>query len=143
MFGISSALFWLFVAIFFALVEAVTVGITSIWFAVGALSAMVVALVLTDWIILQIVVFLGVTAFMLLKTRKIAVEKLKIGAQKTDRDLLVGAEAIVTAQIRPHDYGEVKVSGRPWRAKSESNRQYEPGDVVTVLRIEGVTLYLE
>ena len=92
--GIPSIWIWLGVAIAFALVESLTLGIVSIWFAMGALVAMIVAFVIDSFLV-QLLVFLVVSLILVATTRKIAIEKLKVGQNKTNIDDLIGKEAIV------------------------------------------------
>ena len=138
--GIPSIWIWLGVAIAFALVEALTLGIISIWFAMGALVAMLVAFVIDSFLV-QLLVFFVVSLILVATTRKIAVEKLKVGQTKTNIDDLIGKEAIVVKAIEPHVAGEVKINGQFWRAISESQQSYKVNDIVTILRIEGVTIF--
>ena len=59
-FGVSSILFWLLVLVIMLVIEIASLGLTSIWFAGGALVAFVFALFHAP-LILQIVVFLIVS----------------------------------------------------------------------------------
>lgn len=140
--GESFTYLWLWIAIAFAVIEAVTVGIVSIWFAIGALAAMLTS-VFIDQLFIQFIVFFTVSAFLLVKTRKIAVEKLKIGQHKTNIDELMGEECVVFTAITPFEPGEVKLNGKIWRAMSESHQNYEVGELAHVLRIEGVTIIIK
>lgn len=140
--GISYTWLWLIIAIVFAVIEAMTLGIVSIWFAIGALIAMLFAFVIDSFFI-QLIIFLGVSLILVATTRKVAVDKLKIGQHKTNIDELIGKEAVVVKSILPHEPGEVKVEGKIWRAISDSNQMYEEQAIVTVLRIEGVTIILK
>lgn len=133
---------WLWIAIGFAIIEAITVGIVSIWFALGAVAAMLASLVIGD-LFIQVLVFAVVSAFLLVKTRKIAVEKLKIGQHKTNIDELIGEECAVVTAIEAHETGEVKLNGKIWRAVSESHQAYKVGDLANVMRIEGVTIIIK
>ena len=76
--SVSMIVFWLALALVFLLIEAVTAGLTTIWFAGGALIALLIAL-LDLPIVLQVVVFFAVSICLLVFTRKIFVEKLKTG----------------------------------------------------------------
>jgi len=133
---------WLWLAIAFTVIEFITVGIVSIWFAIGALVAMLSSLFIQN-LFIQFLVFVTSSAFLLIKTRKIAVEKLKIGQHKTNIDGLIGEECIVTKSIEPFEPGEVKLNGKSWRAISESHHPYEVGELVHVLRIEGVSVIIK
>ena len=116
--------------------------IVSIWFAIGALDAMLFAFVIDSFIV-QLLIFLGVSLVLVATTRKVAVEKLKIGQVKTNVDELIGKEAVVVKEIRPYTTGEVKLDGKVWRAMSESKQVYKVDEIVTVLRIEGVTIIIK
>ncbi len=137
--GIPFTWLWFWIAVAFAVIEAFTLGIVSIWFAIGALVAMLFAFVIDSFMI-QLLVFLAVSLILVATTRKVAVEKLKIGHTKTNIDELIGKEAVVVKDIESHTAGEVKVEGKVWRAVSESKHEYKVDEIVTVLRIEGVTI---
>lgn len=137
--GIPFTWLWFFIAVAFAVVEDFTLGIVSIWFAIGALVAMLFAFVIDSFMI-QLLVFLAVSLILVATTRQVAVKKLKIGHVKTNVDELIGKEAVVVKEIESHTAGEVKVEGKVWRAISESKREYKVDEIVTVLRIEGVTI---
>lgn len=138
--GIPLTWLWFWVAVAFAVIEAVTLGIVSIWFAIGALVAMLFAFVIDSFLV-QLLIFLAVSLILVAATRKVAVEKLKIGQTKTNVDELIGQEAVVVKEIKPHAPGEVKINGKVWRAVSESHQSYKVNEIVTVLRIEGVTIF--
>lgn len=140
--GIPFTWLWFWIAIAFAVIEALTLGIVSIWFAIGALVAMLFAFVIDSFIV-QLLIFLGVSLVLVATTRKVAVEKLKIGQVKTNVDELIGKEAVVVKEIRPYTTGEVKLDGKVWRAMSESKQVYKVDEIVTVLRIEGVTMIIK
>ena len=122
---------WFLLATIFGIIEAMTLGIVSIWFAIGALAA------------IQIFIFLATSLILIVKTRKFAVGMLKVGKEKTNLDDLIGKEAVVTKEILPYVAGEVKLEGKFWRSMSESKQTYAEGAIVTVLRIEGVTIIVK
>ena len=99
-FGISVSMivFWLALALIFLVIEALTAGLTTIWFAGGAFVALLAALIDVP-IALQIVIFFVVSICFLVFTRKIFVEKLKTGSEKTNVDALIGEKAIVVQPI--------------------------------------------
>ncbi|MCT4632332.1 MAG: NfeD family protein [Firmicutes bacterium] len=132
-------LIWLGIAIAFGIGELMTFGLTSIWYAIGALAAMFAALIHLPAIV-QVVVFLVVTIILLYFTKPIALKYLKIGSVKTNIQELYGKEGIVTKEISEHSYGQVKVDGKIWTAKSLSNETIEKDTLITVNDIEGVKL---
>lgn len=141
-FGIPYIWLWLLIAVAFTIIEALTLGIVSIWFALGAIVAMLFAFVVDSFFI-QLMIFLVSSLVLVATTRKIAVEKLKIGQYKTNIDELIGKECIVVKSISMLETGEVKLDGKIWRAISDSKQNYDVNDVTTVLRIEGVTIVVK
>lgn len=130
--------FWLIVGIIFAVSEALTVGLVTIWFTGGAVVALIAAL-LGAGIPVQIVLFLVVSIGLLVTTRKIFVNKLKTGKTKTNVDALVGEEAKVLTEIKPFEPGSVKLRGQEWTAIAKDDTlTIASGEVVKVVAIEGV-----
>ena len=135
---VSTIIFWLIIALIMLIVEALTAGLTTIWFAGGAFAALVCAL-LDLPIAVQIVIFFIVSICLLVFTRKIFVEKLKTGSQKTNVDALIGERAIVEAAIPAYGVGQVKVGGQVWSAVCEKpDMEIEAGKLVKIHAIEGV-----
>lgn len=131
--------FWLALVIVGIVVEALTMGLTSIWFAVGGLAALIVALLGAElW--LQILCFFVVTVLMLALTRPLAVKYLKPALKKTNVDAIPGKTGKVVETISPLEAkGQVTIDGQIWSAKPEDGQAtIEAGSVVTVVRVEGV-----
>ena len=142
LFGITVSMIvvWLAVALAMLVIEALTVGLTTIWFAAGALVALIAAL-LDLSIGVQIVVFLAVSICLLVFTRKIFVEKLKAGSEKTNVDALVGEKAVVVSPIHPYEVGQVKVGGQIWTAVGpDPELSISEGTLIQVQAVEGVKL---
>lgn len=130
--------FWLIVGVIFAVAEALTVGLVTIWFTGGAVAALIAALLGASTPV-QVVLFLIVSIGLLVTTRKIFVKKLKTGKTKTNVDALVGEEAKVLTEIKPFEPGSVKLKGQEWTAVAkDDNLTIAPGEVVKVVAIEGV-----
>jgi len=107
--------FWLLLVIALGLAEAATVSLVSIWFACGALVAMICSIL--GWSVwIQVIAFVVVSTVLLVFTRKIFVDKLKLGDEKTNTDTLIGETALVIKDIVPHEGGRVKVKGVEWKA---------------------------
>ncbi len=135
---VSTNVIWLIIALIMLIVEALTAGLTTIWFAGGAFAALVCAL-LDLPIAVQIVIFFIVSICLLVFTRKIFVEKLKTGSQKTNVDALIGERAIVEAAIPAYGVGQVKVGSQVWSAVCEKpDMEIEAGKLVKIHAIEGV-----
>ena len=134
----SMSLFWLIAMVLFGVLEAVTVGLTSIWFALGALGALAAAAASAP-VIVQIVVFLGVSFLTLLLVRPLAQRFVNDRKVATNADRVIGREAVVTEDIdNIQGKGRVSISGADWTARTEDDRPIPAGSKVQVLRIEGV-----
>lgn len=139
----SYTLMWTILAIVFVVAEGLTMGLTTIWFAFGALAAIIVASLKLN-LVTQIVVFIGVSVITLVYTRPIAMKVLKIGATKTNAASLVGKKGIVQKEIRPYATGQVKVNGQIWTAKSADEEvEILVGEEVKVENIVGVKLMVK
>ncbi|MEA5038694.1 MAG: NfeD family protein [Clostridiaceae bacterium] len=134
---------WLALAVLFAIVEAATLGLTSIWFAVGSLGAMVVALCGGPlW--LQIVLFLFLSAVTLYFTRNFAKEFFNRGRQRTNSDRIIGMEGVVTEAIdNERAVGQIRVAGQIWTARSVGETPIAKGVKVVVREISGVKTIVE
>ena len=134
----SMSLFWLIAMVPFGVLEAVTVGLTSIWFAVGALAALIAAS-LGAFALVQVIVFLVVSFVTLLLVRPLAQRYINDRKEPTNADRVIGREAVVTQAIdNLKGEGQVNVSGAVWTARSQEEAPIPAGARVRVLRIEGV-----
>ncbi len=134
---------WLVLLLLFAGGEAATVGLTSIWFAAGALAALIAAL-LGGALWLQITLFLVVSLLCLAAVRPLAKRHLNNKVEHTNADRAIGAEAQVTEDIdNIHGKGAVIIRGVTWTARSQDGSPIPAGTMVKVLRIEGVKVFVE
>ncbi len=134
---------WLGLAVFMTILEGLTMGLTSIWLALGALAAMILAFFIPS-VSLQVMIFLVLSIGMLLFTRPLAVRKFKIGGAKTNADRLVGMKAQVLKRVGFDESGQVRIRGQVWTARSsEAALSFDKGQDVVVRKIEGVTLIVE
>ena len=130
---------WLAATVIFGVLEAVTVGLTSIWFAAGALLSFIVSFFGGEvW--LQVAVFLVTSLLTLLLVRPLVKSRAVSQVQATNADRLIGMEAEVTEEIDNFKgRGQVLVAGIPWTARAEQDGQVIPAKArVRILRIEGV-----
>ena len=128
--------------ILFAVVEAATVGLVSVWFAAGALAALL-ASVCTANIWLQIALFLVVSGLAMAGLRPLARKYVLPTVVPTNADRVIGRQAVVTEAIdNLNGKGVVVVFGVAWTARSESGEPIPEGSTVTVNRIEGVKLFV-
>lgn len=136
-------LIWLGLLVLFAAGEAITVGLTSVWFAAGALAALIAAL-LGAGLWLQIVLFIVVSALCLLAIRPLAQKHLNNQVEPTNADRVIGSEARVTEAIdNLQGSGAVSIGGIVWTARGQSDAPIPAGTLVRVLRIEGVKVFVE
>ena len=140
----NTAMFWLAVMIVLLIIEGVVPGLVSVWFAVGALAAMISALFEAPfW--LQTVWFLIVSIASLCLTRPLVKKYVNTKVQPTNADALIGKECIVTESIdNIAGEGAVKISGQVWTARStDDSVKIAQGKIVTVKEIRGVKLIVE
>lgn len=138
------ALVWLVTMTVLFIIEAVTVNLVTIWFAFGAMAALITCLA-GGSVLLQVVLFTLVTVFTLVPTRKVA-KKLLHGKNKeaTNADRAIGKPCTVTQQINNlSGTGAVKCLGIDWSARSENDEIFEVGTVVTVTAIQGAKLIVK
>ena len=134
---------WLVLLLLFAGAEALTVGLTSVWFAAGALFALIAAL-LGGALWIQITLFLAVSVLCLLAVRPLARRHLNNKVEATNADRVIGEQAQVTEDIdNIHGKGAVVIRGVTWTARSEDGSPVPAGSLVKVLRIEGVKVFVE
>lgn len=146
MFGSSMGMpvFWLAMMILLLVVEALVPGLISIWFALGALAALISALFGAPvW--LQVVWFIVVSVVSLVLTRPLARRYVNGSAVATNADMLIGKECVVTEEIdNVHGKGAVSVGGKEWTARMTQDGQTAAvGEVLRVQRIEGVKLIVQ
>ena len=135
------AICWLAIVIVLLVIEIATLGLTTIWFAGGALVACIAALLHANiWV--QIVLFLVVSVLLLFFTRPLAVRYMNKDRTKTNVDSMVGKEAVVTEAIdNLKAQGVVQVNGLEWTARSEESQEVIPkGAIVEVGIVDGVKL---
>ncbi|MDE7250662.1 MAG: NfeD family protein [Lachnospiraceae bacterium] len=135
---------WLIVFVVCIVAEIISMGLTTIWFAGGALVATVVAAIGAPlW--LQITVFAVVSLVLLYFTRPIAVKYFNKDRVKTNAESLVGKQAIVISEIdNLQGIGQVTVGGQEWSARTtEEGITLPVGSVVVVRAISGVKLMVE
>ena len=133
---------WLALLILFGVGEAITVGLTSVWFAVGALGGLICALVGGNiWI--QIGAFLLMSGLSMALVRPLAKRFLTPGYSATNADRVIGEEAVVILEINNLlGQGQVNIAGQSWTARSQDDSIIPVGEKVRVLRIEGVKVFV-
>ena len=140
----EAAIIWIALIIIFAVVEIITVGLTSIWFAGGALAAFFMALAGLSFQV-QMTVFLAVSFVLLIFTRPFAVKYVNKGTVKTNVDGLVGKKARVLEEIdNGSGAGTAVLNGQEWTARAvRDDLVIQKGETVIVKEIRGVKLMVD
>ena len=128
---------WLITFLVLTFIELITVNLVSIWFAIGAVAALISSY-FTDNIYIQIIIFIVVSSISLILTRKIVSKLRGNDFEKTNLDRVIGKVGIVTEEITRLEPGEVKVDGKKWSAIS--TKKIDVGSKVEILSIDGVKL---
>ncbi|MCD8018037.1 MAG: NfeD family protein [Clostridiales bacterium] len=139
-----TVLYWLIAAAAFLVIEILTMGLTTVWFAGGTLVGTVAAwLRMALWV--QVAVFVVVSVVLLVLTRPLAMKYVNNRTVKTNADSLIGCTCIVTQTINNlQAEGQVKIKGQVWTARSLSDDDILEKDTKVVVReISGVKLMVE
>ncbi|MGE4484827.1 MAG: NfeD family protein [Oscillospiraceae bacterium] len=133
-------LIWLAALVVLLIIEAATVGLAAIWFAIGALAALISAAFNAPlW--MQFAWFAVISAVTLGFTRPLAVKYLDSKRKATNADRVIGMIGVVREDINNLvGTGTVFIDGKLWTARSESGEAIEVGKTVSPVRIEGVKL---
>lgn len=132
------SIMWLVILVVCLVVEVCTLGLASIWFAGGALLALIISLIGGPWW-LQLLLFLLVSIVLLVFTRPIATKYFNKNRTKTNVESVVGKQAIVTLKIdNLMGQGQIVTDGMEWTARSLDSTVIEEGTVVVIEKIEGV-----
>lgn len=137
-------LIWLGIVALFLVIEAATVGLTTIWFAGGALIAAIAA-----WIgageAVQWILFIAVSLVLLIFTRPVAVRYMNKDVEKTNVERLMGQKAVVIQEIdNLNQTGLIRVGDVEWMARTKSDDIQIPEKAVVVIKeVQGVKLIVE
>lgn len=132
---------WLGIFVILLIIEILTMGLTTIWFAGGALAAFGAGII-GFGLVVQVVVFIVVSVLLLVLTRPLAVKYFNQERQKTNAESLIGQQALVIEDIDTlQSVGRVEVNGQEWSARTdEANGKIEKNRVVVIDGIQGVKL---
>jgi membrane protein implicated in regulation of membrane protease activity len=120
-----------------------TIQIVSVWFAVGALVAIIPAAFGSN-IAVQMIVFVSASVLFLVIARPIVKRYFSVTKQATNADMVIGQIGLVVEEIdNIKESGRVKISGLTWTARSENESEIVADTEVVVNRIEGVKLIVE
>ena len=138
----TQTILWLVVFILMVIIEILTVGLATIWFAGGAVISFVLALFGATFTV-QVVVFLIVSFLLLFLTRPIAMKYLNLKRTKTNVDELAGKRAVVTQEINNiKGQGQIILNGIEWTARSEDDEIIPVNTEIEVVEIKGVKAFV-
>ena len=136
------AILWLVLLVVFLIVEASTVTLVSLWFAAGALIALIISL-LGAQLWLQVLLFLAVSTISLIALRPLVRRFVHPKLTATNVDSVIGSTGLVTAPIdNVTAAGQVKLGAMVWTARSTSGAPIPQGELVRVDKIEGVKVFV-
>ena len=139
----TTSICWLVVFILLILIELATMGLTTIWFAGGAVAGFVASMLGAN-VVIQAAAFFAVSILLLFFTRPFAVRYINSNKTKTNVEGLIGQEALVLEEINNiRETGCARLEGKEWTARSMNDTVIPKDTVVTVERIEGVKLIVK
>ncbi len=131
-------IFWLITFIVLLVCELVSSALVSVWFCGGALVAIVANLLSAPFLV-QLIIFIVVSAVLLIITRPLAKKILKKDTLKTNVSSLIGKKAVVTKEIDNTEcIGEINVNGQIWSARSFDDEIIKESSNVVIEDIQGV-----
>ncbi len=139
-------LFWLALTLVLLVIEALTLGLVTIWFACGAFAAAITAMFIgTGHVAVELIVFVVFSGLTIFLIRPFFKGKLKVGNSKTNIDELIGKKVKVLTKIDNFNgTGQVMVNGIEWTALSaDDNKVIDENAAVIIKEIRGVKLIVE
>jgi len=138
-----SWLFWIAAIVLFGIVEAATVNMVSIWFVGGSVAALICNLLgANQWV--QIAVFLVTAGILLAALRPFVRKYVSPNKTATNADMAIGRSAYLTETVdNLRGTGILKLDGKEWSVRSLSGDILPAETLVTIVKMEGVKLYVE
>lgn len=134
------ALYWMIAITILVVIEIATLGLTTIWFAAGALVAFFLSLLGVN-IYIQFFVFILISALLLYFIRPFAEKYINANKVATNVESIIGEEARVTKTIDNfNQQGQAIINGQEWTARSENDEIIKEGTKVKIIKISGVKL---
>ncbi len=138
--ALTNSIYWLIILAVLIFIEMMTLGLTTIWFAGGALVAFIVSLFI-DNLMIELFVFVVVSIILLYFTRPIVIKYFNSKRSRTNYEGVIGKEALVTIGIdNINAVGQVTVDGQVWSARSLEGNVIEKGTKIKIQGISGVKL---
>lgn len=128
---------WLILVLVLSIIEITTINLTTLWFIISGIVALVLSFFVTNELIL-LSVFIAGGVILLITTKPILKKYMKVKNVPTNLDRIIGLVGTVTEDITNGDIGEVKVDGKRWSAVSKEDLL--TGEKVIVKKIDGVKL---
>ena len=128
----TTSICWLAVFVLLIVIELATMGLTTIWFAGGAVAGFIASMLGAN-VVIQAVVFFVVSIVLLIFTRPFAVRYINSNKTKTNIDGLIGQEALVLEEINNiRETGCARLEGKEWTARSVDDTVI-PADTVVIV----------
>ncbi len=141
--NISFPVLWLIIVVVLGIIEAASFNLITIWFALGAVVAMICSYFDIPFIY-QVVIFIISSALLLYFTKPIVKNYLNVRREKTNADRIIGEKGIVVEKIDPvNGTGQVKIGGQIWTARSVNNEVIELNELVNIEEISGVKVFVK
>lgn len=136
-------LIWAAAIIVFGVLEAVTVGLVSIWFVIGAVAGLIAA-VCGAPVYLQVAIFIVVSVLALVITRPLVKKHVTPKIVATNADRVIGKKGTVKETVdNSKGVGLISVGGQVWSARSSDEGIIESGEKVEVISIEGAKVIIK
>lgn len=135
---------WLAVFVLAIIIEATTSELVSIFFAAGALMALVISLIpnVAWWV--ELIVFVVVSGVSLLGLRPLMHKLLNKEKRDTNIDEIIGKKGIIIKKVDELNYGEIKVNGVIWTAISAEEKDViNENEIVTIVAVKGNKLVVK
>ena len=132
---------WIVFIIVSIIVEFETNDLVSIWFTIGAIGALIAA-ALKAKPLTQVIIFVVISAILLLATRPFVKKLMSKGVVPTNVDRLIGTVGIITKEVTPYEVGEIKVNNTLWRATSFENLSFNVGEKALIKAISGTKIVI-
>ena len=131
---------WLILVILLTMIELMTVNLTTIWFVISGIAALIISIFIDDYT-LQFAVFVIGGIILLITTKPFLTNFLKSHKEKTNIDRIIGMTGKGTEKITKNENGAIKIDGKEWTAFA--NHTINKDEIARVLEIKGVKVKVE
>lgn len=134
---------WVGVVALAMIIEAMSMDMTSIWFAVAGIISIIVWAIDSNAIVWQLVVFVVVSTLCIVFLRRITKKLIQKPTVATNSDVLIGKKAVLVDEITENELGSVKINGIVWSVKAENDEAIASGSEVEITKIDGNKLIVK